>query len=67
VVFAALFRLLFYIYKLGGFAFPFNHGFWYLFCSITLVPALIIVRKPLTTFLFTVGWLAINFFLQGEI
>jgi hypothetical protein len=67
VVFAALFRILFMIYKLAEFAFPWNHPAWYFFAMLCLTPALMIVRKPGGMFVFTVAWLAINFFFQGEI
>ena len=67
VVFSALFRILFMIYKLAEIAFPWNHPFWYFFCMLCLTPALMIVRKPGSMFVFTVAWLAINFFFQGEI
>jgi hypothetical protein len=67
VVFAALFRILFMIYKMAEIIFPWNHPAWYFFCMLCLAPAILIVRKPGATFLFTVSWLAINFFFQGEI
>ncbi len=67
VVFAALFRILFMIYKMAEIVFPWNHPAWYFFCMLCLAPALMIVRKPGAMFLFTVAWLAINFFFQGEI
>ena len=67
VVFAALFRILFMIYKLAEIVFPWNHPAWYFFCMLCLAPALMIVRKPGAMFVFTVSWLAINFFFQGEI
>jgi hypothetical protein len=67
VVFAALFRILFMVYKLAEIVFPWNHPAWYFFCMLCLVPALMIVKKPGAMFLFTVSWLAINFFFQGEI
>ena len=67
VVFAALFRILFMIYKLAEIVFPWNHPAWYFFCMLCLAPALLIVRKVGAMFLFTVAWLAINFFFQGEI
>jgi hypothetical protein len=67
VVFAALFRILFMIYKLAEIVFPWNHPAWYFFCMLCLAPAVMIVRKPGAAFIFTVAWLAINFFFQGEI
>ena len=67
VVFAALFRILFMVYKLAEIVFPWNHPAWYFFCMLCLAPALMIVRKPGAMFVFTVSWLAINFFFQGEI
>lgn len=67
VVFAALFRILFMIYKLAEIIFPWNHPAWYFFCMLCLTPALLVVRKIGAAFLFTLTWLAINFFFQGEI
>jgi hypothetical protein len=67
VVFAALFRILFMIYKVAGIVFPWNHPVWYFFVTITLSASLVVVKKVGATFLFTVAWLAINFFFQGEI
>ncbi|HKZ43657.1 MAG TPA: hypothetical protein VJZ78_01310 [Anaerolineales bacterium] len=67
VVFAALFRILFLVYKLAEIVFPWNHPAWYFFCMLCLTPAVMMVRKPGATFLYTVSWLAINFFFQGEI
>ncbi len=67
VVFAALFRILFMIYKLAEIIFPWNHPAWYFFCMLCLTPALLIVKKIGVPLLFTVSWLAINFFFQGEI
>jgi hypothetical protein len=67
VVFAALFRILFMIYKLAEIIFPWNHPAWYFFCMLCLAPALVIVRKIGTATIFTLTWLAINFFFQGEI
>jgi hypothetical protein len=67
VVFAALFRILFMIYKLAEIVFPWNHPAWYFFCAICLATALMIVRKPGAIFVFTIAWLAIDFFFQGEI
>ncbi len=67
VVFAALFRILFMIYKLAEIIFPWNHPAWYFFCMLCLAPAILIVRKIGAIFTFTIAWLAINFFFQGEI
>lgn len=67
VVFAVLFRLLFLVYKLAEIVFPWNHPVWYFFAGLTLIPALLITRKVGATFLYTVAWLAFNFFFQGEI
>jgi len=67
VVFAALFRILFMIYKLAEIIFPWNHPAWYFFCLLCLAPAILIVRKIGAIFTFTIAWLAINFFFQGEI
>ncbi len=67
VVFAVLFRILFMVYKMAEIIFPWNHPAWYFFAMLTLAPALFIVRKPGSFFIYTVAWLAINFFFQGEI
>jgi len=67
VVFAILFRILFLVYKLAEIVFPWNHPVWYFFAALTLIPALLITRKVGATFLYTVAWLAFNFFFQGEI
>ncbi len=67
VVFAVLFRLLFLVYKMAEIVFPWNHPVWYFFAGLALIPALFITRKVGTVFLFTVAWLAFNFFFQGEI
>jgi hypothetical protein len=66
-VFAVLFRVLFYIFKLLGVVFPFNHTFMYLVSAFTLVACVVLVNKKGVFFLYTVAWSAINFFLQGEI
>jgi hypothetical protein len=67
VVFAAMFRILFMVYKLAEIVFPWNHPAWYFFCLLCLGAALAIVRKPGAIFLFTIAFLAIDFFFQGEI
>jgi hypothetical protein len=67
VVFAAMFRILFMVYKMAEIVFPWNHPAWYFFCLLCLGATLLIVRKPGAIFLYTVAWIAIDFFFQGEI
>lgn len=67
VVFAAMFRILFMVYKMAEIVFPWNHPAWYFFCLLCLGATLLIVRKPGAMFLYTVAWIAIDFFFQGEI
>lgn len=67
VVFAVLYRVLWYFFKMAGVVFPFNHIAIYLFSSFCLIACWAIVRKPWASFYYTVAWCAINFFLQGEI
>lgn len=67
VVFAALVRVLFVIFKLFGVVFPFNHAFLMFFSAFCLAACLVVVRKKYSGIYFTVGWVCINFFLQGEV
>ncbi|PWW32399.1 hypothetical protein DFO73_101663 [Cytobacillus oceanisediminis] len=67
VIFAVLYRVLWYFFKFAGVVFPFNHTFVYLFCAFCLVLCWVIVRRPYASFYYTVAWCAINFFIQGEI
>ncbi|USK36598.1 hypothetical protein LIT25_28045 (plasmid) [Bacillus sp. F19] len=67
VVFAVLYRVLWYFFKFAGVVFPFNHTFVYLFCAFCLVLCWVIVRRPYASVYFTAAWCAINFFIQGEI
>lgn len=66
VVFSALVRVLWIVFKSAGVVFPFNHSFMHFFSSFCLVAVLSVVKKRGTAFYYTVGWCAINFFLQGE-
>ncbi len=66
VVFAALVRVLWIVFKTAGVIFPFNHSFIHFFNSFCLVAVMAVVKKKRTSFYYTVGWCAINFFLQGE-
>ncbi len=66
VVFAALVRVLWLVFKSAGVVFPFNHSFMHLFSSFCLVACMTVVKKRFAAFYYTVGWCAINFFLQGE-
>lgn len=66
VVFAALVRVLWMVFKSAGVVFPFNHSFMHMFSSFCLVACMTVVKKRWAAFFYTVGWCAINFFLQGE-
>lgn len=66
VVFAALVRVLWIVFKSAGVVFPFNHSAMHLFSSFCLVSCMAVVKKRGAAFYYTVGWCAINFFLQGE-
>lgn len=67
VVFAALFRVLWIVFKMFGVVYPFNHSFIILCSSFAFVACLVVVKKRYASVLFTIAWTAINFFLQGEI
>jgi hypothetical protein len=67
VIFAVLYRVLWYFFKFAGVVFPFNHTFVYLFCAFCLVLCWVIVRRPYASVYYTAAWCAINFFIQGEI
>lgn len=67
VVFAALFRVLWVVFKMAGVVFPFNHSFMMLFSSFSLIICLAVVKKRFAGVYYTIGWVCINFFLQGEI
>lgn len=67
VIFAVLYRVLWYFFKFAGVVFPFNHSFVYLFSAFCLVLCWVVVRKPYVSVYYTVAWCAINFFLQGEL
>ncbi len=67
VVFSAMFRVLWVVFKMAGVVFPFNHSFMMLFSSFSLIICMAVVKKRWTSFYYTVAWVAINFFLQGEI
>lgn len=66
VVFAALVRVLWIVFKSAGVVFPFNHSFMHFFSSFCLVACIAVVKKRNAAFYYTIGWCAINFFLQGE-
>ncbi len=66
VVFAALVRVLWLVFKSAGVVFPFNHSFMHMFSAFCLVACMTVVKKRWAAFFYTVGWCAINFFLQGE-
>lgn len=66
VVFAALVRVLWIVFKAAGVIFPFNHSFLHFFNAFCLVACMAVVKKRWAAFFYTVGWCAINFFLQGE-
>lgn len=67
VVFAALVRVLFLVFKMFGVVFPFNHSVMMMFSSFALVACLAVVKKRYAGVFYTIGWVAINFFLQGEV
>lgn len=67
VVFAALFRVLWIVFKAAGVVFPFNHSFMGFFVMFCLVACVAVVKKPMACLYYTIGWICINFFLQGEI
>ena len=66
VVFAVLVRVLWLVFKSAGVVFPFNHSFMHMFSAFCLVACMTVVKKRYAAFYYTVGWCAINFFLQGE-
>lgn len=66
VVFAALVRVLFLVFKMFGVVFPFNHSMMLMFSAFCFVACVAIVKKPWAGFYYTIGWVAIDFFLQGE-
>lgn len=67
VVFGALVRVLFLIFKTFGVVFPFNHALMMIFMSFCLIACLEVVKKRYAGVFFTVAWVAIDFFLQGEV
>lgn len=67
VVFAALVRVLFLVFKMFGVVFPFNHSGMMMFSSFCLIACLVVVKKRYAGVFFTIGWVCINFFLQGEV
>lgn len=67
VVFAAMFRVLWIVFKMAGVVFPFNHSGMMLFSSFSLVICLAVTKKRFAGVFYTIGWVCINFFLQGEI
>lgn len=66
VVFAALVRVFWIVFRAAGVVFPFNHSFLHFFNAFCLVACVAVVKKRWAAFFYTVGWCAINFFLQGE-
>lgn len=66
-VFALIMRFGFlYIYKALYIVFPWNQAILPLFVSFSLAAVLVMVPKRGATLLWTVVWLLIDFFLQGE-
>jgi hypothetical protein len=66
-VFALLLRFVFlYIYKALYVVFPWNQAISPLFWSFCMAAMLAMVPKPGATLLWTIVWLLIDFFLQGE-
>ena len=56
VVFAALVRVLWIVFKTAGVIFPFNHSFMHFFSAFCLVACICVVKKRWTAFYYTVGW-----------
>lgn len=54
------------VYKAFYVVFPWNQALFPLFMAFCMAAMLAIVPKPGTTLLWTVVWMLINFFLQGE-
>src|SRR5574342_622711 len=54
------------VYKALYVVFPWNQALLPLFMAFCMATMLAIVPKPGTTLLWTIVWMAINFFLQGE-
>lgn len=67
VVFAVLVRVLWIVFKMIGVVFPFNHSFMSFFMTFCLVTCIAVVKKRWAAVYYTIGWICINFFLQGEI
>lgn len=66
-LFAVLLRFAFVpLYKALYVVFPWNQAVLPLFMAFCMATLLAIVPRPGTTLLWTVVWMAINFFLQGE-
>jgi hypothetical protein len=54
------------LYKALYVVFPWNQAVFPLFMAFCMAAMLAIVRKPGTTLLWSIVWMLINFFLQGE-
>ncbi len=66
-LFAVLLRYAFLpVYKALYVVFPWNQALFPLFMSFCMATMLAMVPKPGATLLWTIVWMAINFFLQGE-
>jgi hypothetical protein len=66
VVFAVLYRVLWYVWNAFSFLFPFNQILNTFFYTLCAVAALVIVRKVGVATLFLIGAMLVNVFLQGE-
>jgi hypothetical protein len=64
--FAVLIRVLWYLVKMFDVVFPFSMSLLAITYALGVTAALVVIRKQWTVFLFTVAWMLINFFLQGE-
>jgi len=64
---AVLIRALWYGVKMIDIVFPFNMSLLTFTYSLGCSACLVIVRKSGTVILFTIAWMLINFFLQGEL
>ena len=66
-VFAVVLRFAFYyVYKALYVVFPWNQALFPFFLAFGLAAVLVMVNKPWTQFLWSITWLLIDLFLQGE-
>ncbi|NLK73110.1 MAG: hypothetical protein GX285_08850 [Clostridiales bacterium] len=65
--FSVLVRVLWYLVKMVDIAFPFNMSLLVLIYALGASAVVVVVHKQWTLLLYTIGWMLINFFLQGEL